>query len=70
MKCARLSGRVASSCVPCEVKPPDGEFALLVGRNLERRENNDCWGGGGRLRMDFPGVGIVTAEEEAEGDEQ
>jgi len=48
---------------------PDIELTL-VGRNLESRENRDGWDEGGRLRMDFPGVGIVTAEEEAEGLEQ
>lgn len=26
--------------------------------------------GGGRLRMDFPGIGIVTAEDEGEHDEE
>jgi hypothetical protein len=70
MKCARLSGRDTSSSDPCELEPPDVEVALPVGRNLERREKMDCWGGGGRLRIDFPGVGIVTADEEAEGDGQ
>jgi len=68
IKCARLSGRF-SSCVACELEPPDIELTL-VGRNLESRENRDGWDEGGRLRMDFPGVGIVTAEEEAEGFEQ
>ena len=28
------------------------------------REKRDCWAGGGRFRMDFPGIGIVTADEE------
>jgi hypothetical protein len=37
---------------------------VWVGRNFEMREKKDCWVGGGRLRIDFPGVGIVTAEEE------
>ena len=39
------------------------------GRSFERREREkkDCCGGGGRLRMDFPGVGIVTADDEGEG---
>jgi hypothetical protein len=40
-----------------------------VGRNLEKREKKDCGVGGGRLRIDFPGVGIVTAEEEGAQDE-
>lgn len=31
------------------------------------RKKNDCCGGGGRLRIDLPGVGMVTADEE--GDE-
>lgn len=28
------------------------------------REKNDWFGGGGRFRIDLPGVGIVTADEE------
>lgn len=43
---------------------------FCVGRSLESRasEKNDCWGGGGRFKIDLPGVGIVTADDEAEGD--
>jgi hypothetical protein len=37
---------------------------VCVGRNFEMRDKNDWLGGGGRLRMDLPGVGIVTADEE------
>jgi len=28
------------------------------------REKRDCCAGGGRLRMDFPGTCMVTADEE------
>lgn len=28
------------------------------------RERSEVGGGGGRLRMGFPGIGMVTAEEE------
>jgi hypothetical protein len=57
---------------------PDAEEAeeeaaavgCCVGRSLERRakevERKDCGGGGGRLRIDLPGTGIVTADEEAD----
>lgn len=33
------------------------------------REKSDCWVGGGRLRIDFPGIGMVTAEDDGEQDE-
>lgn len=33
------------------------------------REKRDCCGGGGRLRIDFPGMGMVTAEEDGGQDE-
>jgi hypothetical protein len=33
------------------------------------RENSDCWAGGGRFSIDFPGIGMVTADDEGEHDE-
>ena len=33
------------------------------------REKKDCCGGGGFFSIDFPGVGIVTAEDEGDGEE-
>lgn len=33
------------------------------------RENSDCWAGGGRFNIDFPGIGIVTADDDGEHDE-
>lgn len=33
------------------------------------RENSDCCAGGGRFNIDFPGVGIVTADDDGEPDE-
>ena len=56
MKWALLRALASSPDVSC------GWFC--VGRNLEMREKKDCWAGGGRLRIDLPGVGIITAEEE------
>lgn len=44
---------------------PLGTGVFWVGRRRLRRDNRDCGGGGGRLRIDLPGVGIVTADEEA-----
>ena len=43
---------------------------FCVGRSLESRasEKNDCCGGGGRFKMDLPGMGIVTADDEADGE--
>ena len=34
----------------------------IEGSNRE----NDCWGGGGRLRIDLPGLGSVTADDDGE----
>lgn len=45
------------------VVPLAGTFWL--GRSFVKRKNMDWGGGGGRFRIDFPGVGIVTAEEDA-----
>lgn len=58
MKCALLSVLDSSSVVPLA-----GTF--WFGRSFVKRENRDWGGGGGRFRIDFPGVGIVTAEEDA-----
>lgn len=33
------------------------------------REKSDCWAGGGRFNIDFPGIGIVTADDDGEHDE-
>jgi len=33
------------------------------------REKRPCWGGGGFLRMDLPGMGMVTADEEGDEDD-
>lgn len=47
----------------------DGEEDWF-GRRRERREREkkECCGGGGFLRMDLPGRGRVTAEDEGDGD--
>lgn len=29
----------------------------------------EVWGGGGLLRIDFPGMGIVTADDEGKGED-
>ena len=46
----------------------EGEFWL--GRSFESRvsEKKDCCGGGGFFKMDFPGVGIVTADDDGDGE--
>ena len=55
MKCALFNGW---SVVPC---------GLSVGRKrVVIREKRLCCGAGARLRIDFPGVGMTTAEEEGE----
>lgn len=61
MKCALFSGLLASSetgAVGCVGKKPLMRLMMPV-----------CVGGG-RLRMDFPGIGIVTAEDEGEHEEE
>jgi hypothetical protein len=60
MKCALLRG--FESSLAAEFDSPG------VGRNLVKRENKDCGAGGGGFRMDFPGIGMVTAEEDGEHD--
>ena len=46
------------------------EAELVLGRNRVILDSNDWLVGGGRLRMDLPGMGIVTADEEGvDGDE-
>jgi len=41
-----------------------GGAEVWVGRNLVIRENNEgCWGGG-FFKIDFPGTGIMTADDE------
>ena len=44
---------------------PFGAGVFWVGKSRLNRVKMDCGGGGGRLRIDFPGVGIVTADDEA-----
>ena len=61
MKWARLRALASSPVVSCGW--------VWVGRNFEIREKKDCCAGGGRLRIDLPGVGIVTAEEEGAQEE-
>jgi hypothetical protein len=60
IKCARFSAFASPSA-------PFSGTGGAAGRSLDSRasEKKDCCGGGGRLRMDFPGTGIVTAEDEA-----
>lgn len=60
-KCARFRFSSGSPFVPDE-----DEFC--VGRRRESRESekNDCCGGGGFLRIDFPGRGMITADDDGE----
>lgn len=61
------SGRIKWARLSVLDSSPDVELAWAwagVGRNLENREKKDCWVGGGRLRMERPGTGIVTADDE------
>lgn len=62
MKCALLSV-LPSSLLSLAT------LVFCVGRNLERRPKRVCGGGGGRFNIDFPGVGIVTADDEGDGEE-
>lgn len=59
MKWARLSGFISSE---------EGEEGW-VGRKPLMRLRMPVWAGGGRLRMDLPGTGIVTADEDGEQDD-
>ena len=61
MKCALFSGLWASS-ETCAVG--------WVGKKPLMRLRMPVWVGGGRLRIDFPGIGIVTAEDEGEHEEE
>jgi hypothetical protein len=60
MKWALLRGLVSSLEVV--------EFG--VGRNLVIRERREGCTTGGRLRIDLPGIGMVTADEEGEHDDE
>jgi hypothetical protein len=60
MKCARFSGFWSSSVVV--------GVGIWAGRKRVKRERRVCWGGGGLLRIDFPGMGIVTADEDGSGE--
>jgi len=62
MKCALFKGLISSSFVA-------GVCAAWVGRNRVIREKSDGCAGGGRFRIDFPGTGIVTADEDGGHDE-
>lgn len=42
---------------------------VCVGKNLVIRENRVCCWGGGRFKMDFPGTGMVTADDEGGHDD-
>ena len=41
-----------------------------MGRSLESRasEKKGCCGGGGRFKIDLPGIGMVTADDDADGE--
>lgn len=59
MKCALLSVFESSSTDPFTAG------VLWLGKSRLSLVNIDCGGGGGRFRIDLPGVGIVTADEDA-----
>jgi hypothetical protein len=61
MKWARFRGLDSSTA--------GGWDWLGDGRNLVMREKMDGWAGGGFFKMDFPGIGIVTAEDDGEHDD-
>ena len=61
MKCALFSGLWAPS--------ETGEVGWVGKKPLMRLRMPVCVGGG-RLRIDFPGIGIVTAEDEGEHEEE
>ena len=63
IKCALLSGFEASSALV----GVGGWFG--VGKNLVMRDSSDGGVGDGRLRIDFPGIWIVTAEDDGEQEE-
>ena len=54
IKCALLRGLSSSA----------GTESDEEGRNLVKREKRESCCGGGLFRIDFPGTGMVTAEEE------
>lgn len=60
MKCALLSGLLVSS--------ETGRMGWVGKKPLMRLRIPD-WAGGGRLRIDLPGIGIVTAEDDGEQEE-
>ncbi len=70
-KCAlfKLSS-LAGLVVVAFVEEAEGDGAC-EGNNRDNRDNekNDCWGGGGRFRIDFPGLGSVTADDDGELDD-
>ena len=52
------------------VEGADGEW-VCDGRRRDRRDNekNECCAGGGRFKIDFPGLGSVTADDEGDVDD-
>lgn len=60
MKCALFRGLVSS----------ETGGAGCVGKKPLMRLRMPVCVGAGRLRIDFPGIGIVTAEDEGEQDEE
>jgi len=61
IKWALLSGFVSSALA--------GGDWVCVGKKREIREKSEDCGGGGRLRMDLPGIGMVTADDDGEQEE-
>jgi len=59
MKWARLRGFESSTL----------EAGDWVGRKPLIRERMPVWVGGGRFKIDLPGIGMVTADEEGEHDD-
>lgn len=45
-----------------------GRSREILNREILRL-NMEVWGGGGLLRIDFPGMGIVTADDEGKGED-
>jgi len=61
MKWARFKGFDSSMGMGCT--------GFWVGRNLVKREKRDWDVCAGFFKMGFPGIGMVTAEEDGEHDE-
>ena len=68
-RCGRKKGalfKLDSSELAELVEGPDVAVCVGSSRESREREKNDCWGGGGFLRIDFPGRGRVTADDDGE----